>query len=161
MPHRRWLVAPGLGFDGDFLRHHKRRIKTDAELTDDVVVVVDLLIGFEIKAAALGDGAKVVFQLFRRHADACVFNGDGARVAVWRQTDVVIVLVEGAVFVAERLVINLVDGVAGVRDQLAQENFTVGVNGMDHQIHESLRFCFEGFPSHCWSPRRDISTRVR
>ena len=110
------------------------RIETNAELTDDVVFVVDGvgIVVFKIKAAALGDGAKVVFEVFGGHANAGVFDGDGARIFVRGEANIKIILVEGAGFIGEGLVINLVDGVGRIRDKLAQENFAVGVNRMNH-----------------------------
>ena len=46
-------------------------------------------------------------------------------------------------------VAELVDGVAGVADELPEENFPMGVDGMDHEIQQPFGFRFELSFSHC------------
>ena len=74
--------------------------------------------------------------LVAAHADAVVAHRQGAGRLIGDQLDlpVVAIGVDGAV--GERQVAGLVDGVAGVGDQLAQEDFLVRVEGMDHQVED-------------------------
>ena len=91
----------------------------------------------------MSDGAQVGFQLFAGHADSCVGNRDGASVLVERHVNGEIVLGNGDGGVGEALEVELVNRVGRVGDKLAQEDFLVGVNGVDHQIKELFAFCFE------------------
>ena len=88
-------------------------------MTNDVMVVVLVLAGFEIEAAALCDGAEVVFKFFSGHANTGVFDGQCACFLVRCQANVKIVFVECAVFVCQGFVIDLVDGVRRIGNQFA------------------------------------------
>ncbi len=45
--------------------------------------------------------------------------------------------------VRQGLIVELVHGVARVRNELAQEDLLVRVNGVDHEVQQSLGLCFE------------------
>ena len=88
----RGVARPAMGlflavFAGDdlhVLRHHEGRIEPDAELSDDVDIAVFsfLQLLLERQRSALGDRAQVFLQLFGRHAQTIVADGQGACVAV-------------------------------------------------------------------------------
>ena len=73
----------------NFVGNDECRVETDAELTDQVRILL-LIAGqvfHEISGAGLGDGAQVGDRVFAAHADAVVFEGDGFRVFVEAHTD--------------------------------------------------------------------------
>ena len=107
-------------------------------------------VGFFIRAdliqesagAGAGDGAEVLDQVVVGHADAVVGDGDGLR----RDGDVDLQLVAfGEEFgVGEGQVAELVAGVGGVGDELAQEDLPVRVQGMGDDIEEAGDLGLEG-----------------
>ena len=132
--------AVSLGDHGDFVGHHEGRVEAHAELADDVDLgVVGLLrLLLELERAALGDGAQVVFHLLLGHADAIVGHGEGAGFLVRHDNDLEVVAVQAHLVVGEGTVGQLVDGVAGVGDDLPQEDLFMGIDRIDHQVHQSL-----------------------
>ena len=50
--------------------------------------------------------------------------------------------------IGEALVAELVAGVAGVGDDLPQENFLMGVDGVDHQVQQPLGLRLKLFLCH-------------
>ena len=105
-----------------------------------------LLSVFKVEGAGVGDDAEVLLQLFPGHADAVIGDGQGAAVLVAGDQDAEIAFVHADGSVGQALIIQLVDGVRSVGDQLAQENFLVGVDGVDHHVHQlfalGLKFVF-------------------
>jgi hypothetical protein len=93
--------------------------------------------------AALGDGAQVVDGLLLRQADAVVGDGQRARVLVEAHAhfEVGRVFVQGAV--VQRLEAQLVAGVGGVGDQLAQEDLLVGVQRVGDEVQQLGDFGLE------------------
>ena len=143
--------AVGLGDDGDLVGHHKGGVEADAELADDVDVLV-LVVLLEVQRAGVGDGAQILFQLRFGHADAVVLHGEDAVFLVAGDQDAEIALVHAHGGVGQALIIQLVDGVRGVGDQLPQENFLVGVDGVDHHIHQLFALCLKFFLGHSTKP---------
>ena len=116
----------------------ERRVEPDAELADEMRVLgaVGGELLEELARARLGDGADVLDHLLPRHADAVVGHGDRARRRVVGDADLRVGIVLEKRTVGERLEAQLVHGVRGVRDQLAQEDLLVAVQGVDHQVEE-------------------------
>ena len=143
--------AVGLGDDGDLVGHHEGGVEADAELADDVDVLV-LVVLLEVQRTGVGDGAQVLFQLSLGHADAVVLHGEDAVFLVAGDQDAEIALVHAHGGVGQALIIQLVDGVRGVGDQLPQENFLVGVDGVDHHVHQLFALCLKFFLGHSTKP---------
>ena len=147
------IGLPGEGFGlavcaggyGNFFGNHERGVEAHAELADDVYVFALLfgVFGLELEAAGMSDGAQIGFQLFAGHANARVGNCDGASILVECHVDGKIILGNSDGGVGEALEVELVNRIGCVGDKLAQEDFLVGVNGVDHQIKELFAFCFE------------------
>lgn len=94
----------------------------------------------EIGGARAGDGAEVVDQVLPVHADTVVHDRQGARRGVGEDAD-------GELPVARREfrlryggVAQPIAGVGGVRDQLAQEDLFIAVQGMDDNIEKAADF---------------------
>ena len=137
------VCAVLLGDDGDGVGHHKGGVEAHAELTDDVDVLVLLHGLLEDQAAGLGDGTQVLLHVGAVHADAVVGNGQRPLLLIGGNGDLKIAPVEADVVVGQGGVGQLVDGVGGVGDDLPEEDFLVGVDGVDHHIHQTLAFSLE------------------
>ena len=127
-------------FHRDLLGHDERGIEAHAELADEVRVAgtVASQLAEELARAGAGDGAQVLHGLVTVHADAVVTHADGARLAVGLDPDAQIAVATIELVVVQGLEAQLVAGVGGVGDQLAQEDVTVAVEGVDHQIKQLL-----------------------
>ena len=138
--------------DGDLIGHHERGVEAHAELTDDVDVGLLLVLFLRLLAELIGtrggDHTKVVFELFAAHADAVIRNGQRAVFAVERHGDGEIAAIHAHLVVRQRDIAELVNGVARVGNDLAQEDLLVRVNRVDHQIQQTLGFCFKLFFCH-------------
>ena len=152
LPHPRLLRAIGPGDDGDRVRHHKGGVEAHAELTDHIHLggrlVVPLQLLLELEGAALGDGAQVGLQLVLRHAHSVVGHGEGPLLLVGNDGDLQILALDLYAVIGEGTVGQLVLCVAGVGDDLPQKDLLVGVDGVDHQIHQPLGLRLELFLCH-------------
>ena len=120
--------------DLDPVRDHEGGIEADAELADEPRSVLGLgEPAHEGARAGAGDGAEVVDQLLAVHADAGVGDRQRAGGGVRRQADEERSGVSEQRWRRDRLVAQLVAGVRGIGDQLAQEDVALGVNGVHHQ----------------------------
>ncbi len=132
-------------FDRDLVGHDEARIEAHAELADELCV--GLLVAAELAHEVLGttfcDGAEVVDGFLARQADALVGDGDGARGLVERKAHVQVGLVFVQLGVVDGLEAQLVAGVRCVRDQLAQEDFLVGVQRMRDEMQQLRDFSLE------------------
>jgi len=131
--------------DRDLVGHDEARVEAHAELADELCVglLVAAQLAHEVLGAALGDGAEVVDRLLARQADALVGDGDGARGLVEAQAHVEVGLAFVELGVVEGLEAQLVAGVRCIRDQLAQEDFLVGVQRMRDEMQQLRDFSLE------------------
>ena len=113
-------------------------VEADTELSDEVRVLgaVGGQLGQELARARLGDGADVLDDLLPGHADAVVGHRERARRRVVVDPDARLGIVFEERGVAHRLEPQLVGRIRGVRDELAQEDFLVAVQGVNHQVQE-------------------------
>ena len=133
----------------DPVRRHEGGVEAHAELTDDVhvfIVLAHLLP--ELVGAAGGDDAQIVLQLLLAHADAVVADGQGAPLRIGLDSDAEVLPLEAHVLIRQGPVAQLVDGVAGVGDDLPQEDLPVGVDGVNHQVQQAPGFRFEFLLGH-------------
>jgi hypothetical protein len=145
----------GLGASGGHLhriRDHVHGVEAHAETADEVVqtrgAAVVLGLGHaagELGRARVGDGADVLDQFLSGHADAVVGHRQGLGLGVQIDAD-------GRGRVLGRVLAGrggealLVQCVGGVGDELAEEDFLVGVEGMDQDFEKlfDFRLEFEG-----------------
>ena len=123
----------------------ERGIEAHAELADQprILLLIAGEILQEVGGTGLGDGAQVRDGVLTAQADAVVFDGEGLGLLVKADANLQL----GAAFeqlrLGQRLEAQLVGGVGGVGDQLAQEDFLVGIQGMDHQVQQLLHLGLE------------------
>ena len=84
----------------------------------------------------MGDGAQIALELLGGHANAVIRDGNGAGVFIKGDANGQVALVDLDARVLQALKVELVDGVARVRDKLAQEDFLIGVDGVDHKVEQ-------------------------
>ncbi len=139
--------APGV--QGDPVGDDERGIETDAELPDQACIL-GLVPGEtleELARAGTRDGADVLHHFGTRHADAVVGDGDRAPLAIDGDAhrQVRIALVEG--IVGQGLETQFVARVGGIGDHLAQEDLTIRVQRVDHEVQQlpNLGLEAEGF----------------
>ena len=83
-------------------------------------------------------------QFVAAHADAVVADGHGARVGVVADVDMQVGITRQQLGMLDGLEAQLVAGVGGVGDQLAQEDFLVRVQRVGHQVQDLGDFGLEG-----------------
>src|SRR5262249_39812143 len=81
--------------------------------------------------------------LVAAHADAVVGNGDRARGLVEADLDLQFVVVAVQRIVVDGFEAQLVGRVGSVRNQLAQEDLLVRIQGVDHQLQQLFDFGLE------------------
>src|SRR6185295_8492471 len=134
------LAAPGAARDDlDARGDQEARVEADAELADQLgrrraARLADLL--EEGLGARARDRAQVRDQLVVAHAHAAVVHAQRARLGIELEPDARLGLGRGELGLRQRLEAALVERVAGVRDQLAQEDLAVPVEGVDHQAED-------------------------
>ena len=138
LPARGVFRARAPGEHRDAVRDHEARVKPHAELTDqlrgrDRLRLPDGL--DELPRTRAGDRPDVLDQFLPGHPDAVVVHGQRARIRIDLEGDLRLAR-RRQLRAAQRLEPHLVDGIRGVRDQLAQENILVRVQGVDHEVQE-------------------------
>ena len=138
------LVVVVLGGNLDLVGDEVGRVETDAELADhgDVGSGGEGL--HEGLGSGLGDGTEVVDEVGLGHADTGILDGEGVVGLVGDELDVEVGLGVQDGRVGEGLVADLVEGIGGVGDQLTEEDFFVGVEGVDDQGEELVDISREG-----------------
>jgi len=93
--------------------------------------------------ARLGNGTQVVDEVGLGHADAAVDDGQGLGLLVGHDLDEEVLLGLQLGGICEGLVADLVEGIAGVGNQLSEEDLFVGVEGVDDQAHQLGNLCLK------------------
>jgi len=137
--------AGAAGFHRDAVGDDEAGVEADAELADQrrILLLVAGEFREEFLGAGFGDGAEMLDRLVARHADAVVADRDRALFLVEADLDLQVGIVLEQRAVVDRLEAQLVGGVGRIRDQLAQENFLVRVQGVDHQLQQLFYFRLE------------------
>ena len=114
------------------------RVEADAELPDELSIfgAVGGQLREELARPRFGDGADVVDDVLPGHADAVVGHRDRSRFRVVADSDAKLRVGFEERGVAHRLEPQPVGGIRRVRDELAQENLLVAVQGVNHQVQE-------------------------
>ena len=147
--------ARSAGFHHDLVGHDEARVKAHTELANQRTLVfgVGLLVAaqlaHEVAGAAFGDRAQVLNRFLLAHANAVV--ADGQRLGGFVECHANFKC--GCVFqqsgVVQGLVAQLVAGIRGVGNQLAQKDFFVGIQGVGDQVQQLGHFGLEGVGVFC------------
>ena len=134
-------LAGAARLDHDLVGDHEGGIEADAELADQRLRLLAGVLGGQLVeeglGAGAGDGAEARGQVLAGHADAVVGDGQRLGFRVERDGDG-----EGAAALdqlgpGDRLVAQLLAGVGGVGDELADKDLAVGIDRMDHQMQQA------------------------
>ena len=132
--------------DVDAVGDHEGRIEADAELADELGVVLGGLEPFQEGArAGARDRAQRLGHLVAAHADAVVLDGEALVVRIGADGDARLRIVAEQLGPLDRLVAQLLAGIGRVGDQLAQEDVAVRIDRVDHEVEEPRNVGFEGF----------------
>ncbi len=127
--------------DRHFVGDHEGGIEADAELADKRRGLLARILGGELVekrlGAGAGDGAEPLRQVLARHADAVVGESQRLGVGIDRDLDREGRSVRDQLGLGDRLVAQLLAGVGGVGDELADENLAVGIDRMDHELQQA------------------------
>ena len=126
--------APCAAFHRYMVSHHKGGIEPHAELSDDLDLLAGLVFPLKIQTAALGDGTQIFLHFLGGHAAAVIGDGKQAVLLIHRQRNFIIAAGKGYSVIGQRAEIQLVNGIAGIADQLSQKNLLVGIDGVDHHV---------------------------
>lgn len=133
------------GVDVDLVGDDEGAVEADAELADQlgVFLLVAGELAQEVTGAGLGDGAEVRDGILAAHADAVVVDGEGVGVGIEADTDAQVAVVFEQGRLGQRFKAQFVGGIGGVGDELAKEDFLVGVQRVDHQLQQLFDFGLE------------------
>ena len=129
-------------FDRDAIGHDEARVKAHAKLANQlrVLLLVAREAAHEFARAAFGDGAQIGHGLLPAHADAGICHRERARGLVKADAHAQIRLAAIQAGVRQRLKAQLVARVRSVGNQLAQEDFAVGVKRVSDQVQQLRHF---------------------
>ena len=140
-------IGAGLaGHHGDLVGHHEGRIEADAELADELGIILDLAAFqqlHELLGTRVSDGAQGLHRLVAGHTDAIIAYGEGAGLFVGDELNLPVLAPFGQGGVSEGFVAGLVDRIGSVGDEFAQENFPMGIKRVDHQVEDLVHLGLE------------------
>ena len=97
-----------------------------------------LMASMKVLGTRFGDRPKIVHQLVLCHPNAGILNRDGRIGLVRNDLDEEIRLGLDLFRIGDGLVPDLVEGIGRIRNQLAEKDFLIGVEGVDDQAHQLL-----------------------
>ena len=143
--------AISLGDNRQLIGHHKGGVEAHAELTDDINVLV-LVVLLEIQRTGVCDSAQILLQLFLGHTNAVILHGQDAVFLIAGDENTEIALVHAHGGVGQALIIQLINGVRSIGDQFPQEDLFIGIDGVDHHVHQFFALCLKFFLGHNTKP---------
>ncbi len=124
------LLFAGLARDDlDAVGDHEGAVEADAELADEVRILPGVAgeLGEEVFGSGASNGAEVRDQVLFVHADAGVGEGEGLLLFVELEVDAGRERQCLVGIIGQRQMAQLIEGIGGVRNQLAQEDFRMRV----------------------------------
>ena len=147
LPADRFLLAGLERVDHHLVRDHERRVKSYAELTDQLRIRLRFPFFFTLRqilqkclGSGMGDGAEIFDHLFPAHADSVVGDAECSRLGIRSDPDLPVL---GNLGIGEREKTRLVNRVSRVGNQLPQKDFLVGINRMNHHVQKFSDFCLK------------------
>ncbi len=103
-------------------------------------------ISIDVRTSAYraGNSAEAVHEVGLGHADTRILDDDGLGLLVGDEANVELGLSLDLGLVLKALIADLVERVRGVGDELAEENFLVGIEGVDDKRHQLVDLGLEG-----------------
>ena len=119
---------PGEGIDGDLVGDHEGRVEAQAEVADDLVLGGLVLIGVQkVRSAGKGDVVDVFLYFLSGHAEAVVLKAEDLIRRIGGHVNAQFFLGIQSRFTHQFQFFQFGDGVAAVRDHLAEKDIVVGI----------------------------------
>eukprot|EP01002_Notosolenus_urceolatus_P000011 NODE_1002_length_1625_cov_1658.740482_g827_i0.p2 GENE.NODE_1002_length_1625_cov_1658.740482_g827_i0~~NODE_1002_length_1625_cov_1658.740482_g827_i0.p2 ORF type:complete len:498 (-),score=145.06 NODE_1002_length_1625_cov_1658.740482_g827_i0:131-1471(-) len=128
----------------DLLGNQVGGVETNAELANHGHVSTSLELLHKSLGPGASDGTQVVDHVRLGHSNAGIEDGQGTLVLVRHDLNAELWLLPKGLLVLDGLKANLIQSVRRVGDQLTQEDFLVGVEGVDNQRHQLIDLGLEG-----------------
>ena len=116
-------LAERFGEYFDLVRHHERRVESQSEVADDGLILILL---HELLGTREGNLVDVLVHLLGRHAHTAVRHGQRLLLLVRGHMDGQVAQI-ALHFADRREGLQLLGGIHGIRDQLAQEDFMLRI----------------------------------
>ncbi len=130
------ILFPRSGIYLNLVSNHKHAVETDSEFADQgfVLFAVSLECLHEFLGTGMSDGTKIFNQLFLRHANSEILNGDLVGGIIGGNIDFQFeVLIEHVLF-RKLLASKFLKRVGSVGNQFPDKDFFVLIEGIDHNI---------------------------
>ena len=141
LPHIGALLAIRAAGYANFLGNHKAGVKANTKLADNIDVIA-LMVGIlflELLRSGMCNRAEVFIELVFCHTNTVVTDGDGSGVFIKRKVDCQSVRYID-IFFDKALKGEFVKRVRSIGNELAQEDLSIGIDGVDHEIKQLLAF---------------------
>lgn len=142
------LVIIILGSNNNPIGDQESRIEPDSKLPDHIVHILRLRarvlhLAQKFRGARLGNRSQIVHQILPGHSDARVRYVQHPVLLIGLHSYVKVGVGVEHLFLRQREQADFVEGVGRVRDQLAQKDFLVAVQGVDDQFHHAVHLGLE------------------
>merc|ERR1712039_725786 len=118
-------------YNSNFIRHQVCGVEANAELADHRNISPSGHRFHESFGTRLGNGTKIVDELILRHSNARVVNTHGGVGLIWNDLDEEVWLRFNLLWVGDRLIADLVQGIRRIGDNFTQEDFLIRVEGVN------------------------------
>ena len=118
----------GKSIDVDLVRHHKCRIKTQAEVSDDLILIgLVLILRQEIRSPGKCDLVDVFFHFLRGHAKTVIDEFQSLLIRIYQNLHLRFIFIRKSILSHHVQLLQLGDGIASIGDQLTEENIMIGI----------------------------------
>ena len=136
--------------------NHKCRIKTDTKLTNNINIGLLSVLFLKSKGSGMRDRTKIVLHLFSSHTAAVVGDRQRACLLINIDTNRQIITQDAGFAGLSCMIIQLISRIRCVGDQLAEKNFLMCIDRVDHQFQQSLGLSLKLLLFHDSTPQVNI-----
>jgi hypothetical protein len=137
-------VVRGLGDDSDLVSGQVDGVETDTELSDKGEISGSLGGSLnELGGSGLGDNTEVSLELIASHTHTGIADGQSLGLLVDGNADLELLNLAQRSLVGECQILDLVQCISAVGNQLTEEDLTLGVQGVDENVHQTVHLSLE------------------
>jgi len=137
LPFPLLVIIIRLGDDGELISNQESRVETHTELTNHGDISSRRESLHESLGTRLGDGTEVVDKFLLGHTNTGIPDSEGVVGLVGDDSDTEVGFTFDTV-ASDGLVADLVESIRRVGDEFSEEDFLVGVEGVDDETHQLL-----------------------